>query len=320
VFGLSAKGAEHRAPRNVWHNPIAWREAAARNATFGRMLARWSFIAAGGVWGLGLILYYHGGALTTPGFRAVLLYTVIGELAVITLVALNMGATSVAKEREDGTLDLLLTTPITPAQYLGGKLRGMVAYLLPLLGVPLGTLLIAGLYVMIVDLEIIERPGGVSVPYTVPGGALTFPVPGVLPEAGIVATIVTVPFIAFCVMVGVHWSLKSKGSLGAVVATVGIVGAAAGVIGLCAFAAGAQVPVAGPVLAALSPAAAIFAGVQPEDALTGTLNEQGLGNARLTLAIGAVLAAGLWIGVVYALRAGMTHNFDMTVRRLAGTA
>src|SRR5262249_45046430 len=49
MFGLSAKGAEFRAPRAVWNNPIAWREAAARNATLGRMIARWSFIVLGAI-------------------------------------------------------------------------------------------------------------------------------------------------------------------------------------------------------------------------------------------------------------------------------
>ncbi len=234
MFGLGAKGGEHRAPKKVWNNPIAWREAAARNATLGRMAARWSFIVIGAVWGVAIVVYFHTNAATMgpDAFRNVVLYTVVGELIVVTLVALNMSATAVAREREDGTLDLLLTTPITPAAYLGGKVRGMIAYLLPLLAVPIGTLLVAGLYVLGVQAGAITHAGGAMVkcgPFTNNFNVTTtIEVPAVLPEAGIVLAIVTLPFIAFCCMVGLMWSLKSKGSIGSVVATVGVVGVVAG--------------------------------------------------------------------------------------------
>ena len=115
IFGLGANGAEHRPPRAVWHNPIAWREAAARNSTLGKIAARWAFIAMGGAFGIGMVWWFHATSTATiQEFRLLLLTTLFGELAVITLVAINMSATAVAREREDGTLDLLLTTPITP--------------------------------------------------------------------------------------------------------------------------------------------------------------------------------------------------------------
>ena len=138
----------HRGPKTVWHNPIAWREAAGRNATWGRIVARYAFIASGFVWGAIVLWFFHIGSWNAAIFRQVLTATVIGELVVTTLVAINMAATSVSKEREDGTLDLLLTTPITPGQYLSGKLKGMVAHLLPLISVPVFTIGIAGLYVL----------------------------------------------------------------------------------------------------------------------------------------------------------------------------
>lgn len=334
IFGLPAKGALHRAPRTVWHNPIAWREAAARNATLAKMVARWSFIGLGAIFALGLILYYHGGSLRTTDLRTILLYTVVGELAVISLVAVNMAATAVAREREDGTLDLLLTTPITPGQYLTGKLRGMIAYLTPMLAVPLGTLGLVGLYVAAVQGGILPHEGGweisrtenpnwayaVNIAHQPQGNAgPTFAIPAVLPEAALVATVATLPFIAFCVMVGLHWSLKSKGSLGAVVATVGIVGAAAGTVGLCAFQAGSELPLLGPAVAALSPAAAVFALIYPEEALAATLNESGPATARFGLLVGSFVAALVYAAVVYGIHANMVRTFDFTVRKLAGT-
>ncbi len=323
IFGLGARGANSRPARQVWHNPIAWREAAARNATFARMLARWSFILLGGLWALGLVLYFHGGGIVLPDtYRDVVFYTVIGEVAVISLVAVNMAATSVAREREDGTLDLLLTTPITPASYLGGKMRGMVAYLLPLIAVPVGTLLLAGLYVLVVQVGLITREGGVIYNHSLPGAAagVMLPIPAILPEAALVVAVVMVPFIAFCVMVGMQWSLKSKGSLSAVVATVGVVGVVGGIVGLCAYKSGTDFQFVGSAIAALSPITAVTATIYPETALAVTVNSHGLASARIGLLIGCAIAAMAYLAVVYGLRANMVHNFDMTVRRLAGVA
>src|SRR5690606_38408320 len=124
MLGLGAKGAEHRPPRTVGRNPIAWREATARNATLGRILARWAFIAVGLLWAIAALALYHTAAFDHRTFRLVVLSTVWTESAVTVLVAMNMAATAVSREREDGTLDILLTTPMTPAVYLTGKLRG----------------------------------------------------------------------------------------------------------------------------------------------------------------------------------------------------
>lgn len=325
VFGLAAKGAMHRAPRNVWHNPIAWREAAARNSTFAKMTARWSFIGLGALFGLGIVLYFHGGGITIKTFQTLLLYTVLGELGVITLVAVNMSATSVAREREDGTLDLLLTTPLTSGAYLTGKLRGMIAYLLPLLAVPIGTLALAGIYVLGVQAEVFERSGGVMIQQNLSGSGGALPtvsiaLPVVLPEAALLAAMVVIPFTAFAVMVGMHRSLQSKGSIGSVIATVGIVGVVAGILGLCAFRSGYEVPLIGPSLASLSPGVVVFASVYPWDGLNKTVMDQGLGPARAGLFIGAMIAAGVYLSVVYGIHAHMVRTFDMTVRKLAGTA
>ena len=48
----------------------------------------------------------------------------------------NAAASTVTREKEDGTLDLLLTTPITSHYYIWGKLRGLVSFVLPLIAVP----------------------------------------------------------------------------------------------------------------------------------------------------------------------------------------
>lgn len=320
MLGLGGAGADHRPPRAVWSNPIAWREAAARNATLGKMLARWAFVAAGGLFGLGLIVWYHTGEFSTANFQFTILATVWAELAVTTLVAINMAATAVSREREDGTLDLLLTTPITPGMYLYGKLRGLIAYLLPMLAVPVGTLAAAGLYVLADGLG---REGGVLAPVRVagPGGIITINAPAVVPEAALVAPLVIIPFMAFCVMTGLQWSLKSKGTIGAVVSTVGVVGVISAVIGLCGWNAGTGLGLVGAVLAALSPASLIYALVRPADAMSATATSAGgLETARAALAVGAVLAGVAYTAVVYGMHRMMVDKFDRTVRELAGTA
>lgn len=320
LLGLGRAGAEHRPPRHVWANPVAWREAAARNATLGRIAARWAFIGVGALWAIGLVAMFHGGGMQAGEFQLALLATVIGEVAVTTLVAINMSATAISREREDGTLDLILTTPITPGQYLSGKLRGLVAYLAPMLAVPIFTLALAGLYVATDGLG--SAGGGspeVTVAYTTSQSTTPMPVPLVLPEGALLAALVLLPFIAFCVMVGLHWSLKSRGTLASVVATVGIVGIVSGVVGLCGWQASRDFQFVGPSLGALSPATLVWAIVTPGPAMDATIAQTGsLASARVSLLVGAVVAAGVYVGIVAGLHKAMKGGFDTTVRKLAG--
>lgn len=317
MFGLGASGAEHRPPRTVWSNPIAWREAAARNSTLGRILARWSFVGAGGLFGVGLLWFFHSGSLSLRDFRSALAFTVLGELTVIALVAINMSATAVSREREDGTLDLLLTTPITPAAYLSGKMRGLVAYLLPMLAVPLGTLALASLYVLAGGLG---REDGVMYSTSLPGSnTAAILEPAVLPEIALLAPMVVLPFMTFCVVIGLQWSLKSRGTISSVIGAVGVVGVISGVVGVCSWRSGADVPVIGSVLAAASPATLVYAAIRPVDALLSSVTDAGLPQARVALVIGAAVAAAVYSGIVYGIHAAMVKGFDFTVRKLAGT-
>ncbi len=317
---LLGKGAviDHRPPRTVWSNPIAWREAAARNATYWRIVARWSFVIGGLVLGLALTVLYHTTIINTSDFQFILRSVVFTEVFVIALIAINMAATAVAGEREDGTLDLILTTPITPRMYMTGKLRGLVSYLLPLIAVPTFTIGIAGLYALSGGLGN-DALANISVS-TVSGNAITVPV--VLPEAGLLAPLVLVPFIAFCVMIGLQWSLKSKGTLAAVIGTVAIVAIVSGILGLCGWASASDMPVVGPALASLSPASLLDALVVPASRLAETVDSgsSGLATARIALATGALIAAGVYIGIVYAVISALVKNFDTTVRKLAGTS
>jgi len=314
MFGLGRAGAEHRPPRAVWGNPIAWREAAARNATLGRIIARWAFIGLGALFGLMLVIFFHGGALTVTQFRQAMLATIWGETAVISLVAINMAATAISREREDGTLDILLTTPLTPSSYLWGKLRGLVAYLVPMMAVPLGTLAFAAAYVAA---DGFGRSGGVSLTEKPLSGG-TVIAPAVLAEGALFAPLTMIPFVAFCVMIGLQRSLGSKGTIGSVVGTVAIVGTVAGLTGLCGLSGGSNIAIVGPVVAAMSPVSLVYSLFEPVRAMDSTVGGQGFETARVSLAIGCIAAGAVYAGVVYGLHANMVRTFDMTVRKLAG--
>lgn len=316
MFGLGASGAGTRPGRTVGMNPIAWREATARQATLPKLILRWLFIATGGLWGLGLILYYHGGAIGHGTFRYVMLLTVWTELIVIVLIAINTSATAISREREDGTLDLLLTTPITPKAYLAGKLRGLVTYLIPLLAVPLGTIAAAGVYVAAGGLQ---RVDGVISSDLI--RATLIDVPVILPEAALIMPLVTVPFVAFCVMVGLQWSLKSRGTIGSVIATVGAVGIVAGIVGLCGWKAGTNISVVGPAMSAATPLTALFSCIETARAFADTRIEgpSDLLIARLSLLVGALIASGIYTLIVLGIRTNMVKTFDRETRRLAGS-
>lgn len=313
MFGLQRKAGEHRAPKAVWTNPIAWREAASRNATSGKVIAKWTFLGLGTAFAAMLIWLYHTNKFSAYDFRFAMAATLWSELAVIALVAINTSATAISKEREDGTLDLLLTTPITASAYLMGKLRGLITYLLPLMLVPLGTLAMGAIYVV---------AGGVAgfpgVDISVTAGSTTVTVPVMLPESALIAPLVVIPFMASCVMIGLQFSLKSKGVLGSVVATVAAVGLVAGVMGLCSWSAGSEIPWFGPVAAAISPASLLNATFFPEEALRDMIERNGMWSTRLALMVGGGVAAVVYAAVVYGVHSNMVRTFDVTMRKLAG--
>ncbi|TVQ75968.1 MAG: hypothetical protein EA380_09670 [Phycisphaeraceae bacterium] len=318
MLHLGARGAGTRPARTVGTNPIAWREAKARAATLPMILVRWSFVLAGVLWGLGVIAYYHGGGMGHEVFRQILLATVITEIAVVTLVAINMSATAISREREDGTLDLLLTTPVTPKEYMGGKLLGLIAFLLPLLSVPIATVAMASIYVLAGGLG---REDGIMVPANF-GAAAPVDIPVVLPEVGLLFPLVLVPFVAFCVMIGLQWSLKSRGTVGAVVATVGVVGVLGGLMGLCGWQAASSIVILGPALSAMNPVTLLFSLVNTEQMFSpsGVNNPSDLPDARIAGVVGALVAVGIYVSIVLALRASMDRTFDMTTRKLAGNS
>ncbi len=315
LFGLGAKGALERPARAVGANPVAWREAVARGKSVGAIVGRWSFVIIGVAIGISVVAVYHFGLMTHDDLRLAVGAIVGAEIVIIVLTALIMSATAVSREREDGSLDIILTTPIQPGPYIAGKLRGIVQFIAPMMSVPVITLALLALYIMANGLG---REGGVMVlAETVAGSADKIDVPVVLPETALAVPLMLAPFLAFCVMVGLGWSIKSKGTISSVVAAVAVVIAVSGVLGLCGLGA-KNLPVVGAVLNTLSPINVLWAGINPAQAIPESILEGPPG--RIALVVGAAIAGAAYIFLVVGLHTNMKRTFMMTVRKLAGTS
>ncbi len=313
LLGLGAAGAVERPARRVGENPIAWRESVARGQTVQAILVRWGFVACGVAIGAGMLVAFHVGVLPANQLQAAAATLLAAEVAVIALVAINMSGTAVSHEREDGTLDLILTTPIQPGPYLAGKLRGIFQYLVPLMLVPTITMGLLALYVL-------AGGFGHNVTVTAMPGTARITLPLVLPEAAIALPLVLAPFTAFCVMMGLYWSIKSKGTIGSVVGAVMTAGAIGGLVGLCAVPAGRSIDVVGAFMAASTPMNLLWAAIYPALAIPSSLDSSDTTAARVSIVVGAVVAAAGYTACVYGMHSNMKRTFMMTVRRLAGNA
>ena len=337
---LNLAGSRARTARSLGTgNPVAWREANTRGRLLGGIIARYGFLTLGLV-ALGILLYYYhfdsfwqagknasvgsNAPLNSPPtwFRQALTALLIAEVVVITLIALYMAAGSVSKEREDGTLDIMLTTPITPRYYIWGKLRGLVRYLSLLIALPVISLAIVVVYTIIGNVgrwpQTTVLQQNINNYSTVAAGTSS-PTPLIYFETPILLLVMLLPFIAVCVAIGMYSSLRAKGVLGAIVPSVSIVGFGALVFGLCGMAAASNIPLIGPVLNAFSPATNLIMLVDPHNSVA----EFGIGKdtiiGRIGLAFAAILAAAGYATIVWAFITTMVKGFDHTVRRLSGT-
>jgi ABC-type transport system involved in multi-copper enzyme maturation permease subunit len=314
MLGTGPNAGGTRASRRVGANPIAWREQMLRSQSVGGMFGRWAFLVLGAFVGVILCALHHTGAMSSADVRLALLGIVGAEVAVVLLTAVSLSATAVSREREDGTLDILLTTPIQPGPYLAGKLRGIIQFLAPMLVVPTVTLGAAAVYVLARGFG---AAGGVDLP--VSAGTATVTLPAMLPEGALEYPPVMLGFTAFAVMVGLQWSIKSKGTIGSAVGAVFATGIVGLVLGLCGMAGGQSIPGIGAFMNALTPFNLVAATVTPESVAERTI-EEGLTLYRGSLAVGAVVAGLLAAVAVWAMHRAMKTTFMFTVRKLAGTA
>jgi len=138
-----------------------------------------------------------------------------------------------------------------------------------------------------------------------------------LPEAPILLALLLIPFVAVCVMTGMSWSIKSSSVLTSVVSTVGVIGCLALVMGFCGWNAAENIPFIGPLINAFSPATNIVMILNPWEHVKDFLANPAM--SRPVLLFAALIGAGGYSLVVYAVLIGIVKNFDQTVRKLTGT-
>lgn len=127
-------------------NPVNLRTIAGKELR-DRMRNHWVLAIALVFTAFSLIIAYFGGAQQgTIGFRS-LEFTITSLVSLviylIPLIGLLLGFDAIVAERERGSLDLLLTLPLTPLDLLLGKYLGLAAALA--LSTLLGFALVAGL-------------------------------------------------------------------------------------------------------------------------------------------------------------------------------
>ena len=235
--------------------------------------------------------------LSADATRKLLLGLVFLEVATILLIVTNVAANTVTREKEDGSLDLLLTTPITSRYYLWGKLRGLVSFVLPLLVVPVASV---GVFVAY---DLFRRAlGGVSDPIALPEALLVMP--GLL-----------VVFVAAASVVGMLMSLRSKTTVRSVMGSVGIVAGVCAALGWCGFQIidGSANPVA-LAAASFSPFTLLTLLIDPLGYAGGAYASDPL-TARLTVIAFGLAGTAAYGVVVWTMYKSMVKNFDMTIRR-----
>jgi len=238
--------------------------------------------------------------------RQLLLGLVLVEFAAILLIVTNAAASTVTREKEDGTLDMLLTSPITSTYYIWGKLRGLVSFVLPLAAVPVLSVLMFVVYDVVRSLGLTDPTFQWVVS---PEGVLILP--GTLVISAALAAILSM-----------NLSLRLSSTVKAVMSSVGIIVGAAAAMGWCGFAlldnARTSTNTFAIVLSAFSPFTLVSLLIDPwtrGGPVFQAGDPQDIFSARVFIFIFAWVATGLYGVVVWTMYKSMVKNFDMTIRR-----
>jgi ABC-type transport system involved in multi-copper enzyme maturation permease subunit len=126
-----ARSWKVRAPRPMWSNPVLWREM--RTWAYGRklLMIRLAYIALFAAAVAGLYWSVSSGIALQRSRLADELIPISARILtpffVVSFVMINaLAVNSITNERDGQALDLLLATQISPAQFLVGKLLGVL--------------------------------------------------------------------------------------------------------------------------------------------------------------------------------------------------
>jgi ABC-type Na+ efflux pump permease subunit len=241
--------------------------------------------------------------LGTDETRQWLLGMVILEFSVILLIVTNAAASTVTREKEDGTLDLLLSTPITSRYYIWGKLRGLVAFVLPLVAVPVFSVAV------FVIVDVFKQVMGSG------------PADGewmVFPEAVFVLPGTLIIVVAFASILGMQMSLRCRTTVMAVMSSIGIVVGACFALGFCGYnmVSSHQLDVMGLVFGSFSPFTLMTVMIDPKRFAESVFdNPDDWFRNRVILFLFGWGAVAAYAGLVWTMYKSMVKNFDMTIRK-----
>ncbi|HZZ42040.1 MAG TPA: ABC transporter permease subunit [Tepidisphaeraceae bacterium] len=235
--------------------------------------------------------------------RSLLLGAVLVEVAVILLIVTNAAASTVTREKEDGTLDLLLSTPITSRYYIWGKLWGLVSFVLPLIAVPV---LSVAIFVIWDLIRLLSTDDSQFRWIVFPESILVMP-----------ATLTIV--VAFAAILGMQMSLRLRKTVMAVMTSLGIVVGVCATLGWCGFTmlsnSGSQSSFL-LVIGSFSPFTLLTLMLDPYH-FGGRIfeNEADVVAARVLILAFGYAAAAAYALVVWSMYKSMVKNFDMTIRK-----
>jgi ABC-type transport system involved in multi-copper enzyme maturation permease subunit len=237
--------------------------------------------------------------------RSLLLGAILVEAAVILLIVTNAAASTVTREKEDGSLDLLLSTPITSRYYIWGKLWGLVSFVLPLIAVPVVSVTIFVLW------DLVRRMSADDPQFRWM----------VFPEAVLVMPVTLVIVAAFAAILGMQMSLRCRKTVMAVMSSVGIVVGICATLGWCGF---TMLANSGPqnsfllVIASFSPFTLLTLLVDPYNfggRVFEGATDADIAAARVLMFGFGYAAAAAYALVVWSMYKSMVKNFDMTIRK-----
>jgi ABC-type transport system involved in multi-copper enzyme maturation permease subunit len=239
--------------------------------------------------------------LETMEARQWLLGAVILEFSVILLIVTNAAASTVTREKEDGTLDLLLTTPITSRYYIWGKLRGLVSFVVPLVAVPV----LSVLFFVVADLLRMLFNHGQAFEWVI------------FPEAVLVMPGTLVIVTAFASILGMHMSLRCRSTVVAVMSSVGIVVGACFGLGFCGFSlvGKQQMGFMALVFGSFSPFTLMTLLINPLKYAHDIYGADDVARNRIIVFFFGWGAVAAYAGIVWTMYKSMVKNFDMTIRK-----
>ena len=312
-------GERRRKPHKVWANPLAWREATTKASAASSVVSRYGMLIGGAVVALVILLYLINGwpviqpdgtsaAFVAADARRWLMWLVAVEAVLILLVVTNAAATSMTKERESNTMDILLTTPLTSNMIVWGKLRGLIAFAMPMLAVPVFSLL---LFVAYDAFKLIQARMSSDSAAAMANleSVINF-------EAVVLLAMVLLVNTALAAVIGLNTSLKSKKSVKAVIVGISIVTVINALLFVIGNSIVESIGDAGPFLVPFTPFTAVkglINGVGTHDFGGYTFTNRA--SARILAVFGGCVAVGIYALIVAGMHKALVRNFHMTVRK-----